>query len=183
MTLSFISCIDRCKMKNMQPLLLFIAGDGCLLSLSLSLSLSLTLSLSISLSLSFCLSFWLSVCLSLLCVCFYETNFPYKRGYSIAHSILKTCAQQRKDHLGLFLNINHLEEEEKKLIKLIVVDSNHFIRYKSNVKSHSLSLSLFLCLCLSVCLSACLSASLFSVYAFMKQIFLIKEDILLHIRF
>ena len=96
-------------------------------------SLSLCLSLSISLSLSFCLSFCLSVCLSLLCVCFYETNFPYKRGHSIAHSILKTCAQQRKDHLGLFLNINNLEEEGKMLIKLIVVDSNHFIRYKSNI--------------------------------------------------
>ena len=42
-TLSFLLCIDRCKMKNLQPLLLFFAGDGCLLSLSLSLSVCLCL--------------------------------------------------------------------------------------------------------------------------------------------
>ena len=32
-TLSFLFCIDRCEMKNVQPLLLFFAGDVCLLTL------------------------------------------------------------------------------------------------------------------------------------------------------
>ena len=35
-TLSYLFRIDRCEMKNVQPLLLFFAGDGCLVSLSLS---------------------------------------------------------------------------------------------------------------------------------------------------
>ena len=29
---SFLLCIDRCEMKNMQPLLLFFGDDSCLLS-------------------------------------------------------------------------------------------------------------------------------------------------------
>ena len=84
-------------MKNVQPLLIFFAGDGFLLFLSLSLCLS---------------------------VCFYETYFPYERGHSIAHSIFRTCAQRRKDHLGLFFNTNHVVEKGKMLIKLVVADSN-----------------------------------------------------------
>ena len=39
-------------------------------------------------------------------VCLHETNFPCEGGHSIAHSILKTCAQQRKGHFGLFLDTN-----------------------------------------------------------------------------
>ena len=39
-------------------------------------------------------------------VCLYETNFPYKRGHSIAHSIFKSCVQQRENHFGLSLNTN-----------------------------------------------------------------------------
>ena len=39
-------------------------------------------------------------------VCLYEKNFPYKGGHSNAHSIFKTCAQQKKDHFSLFLNTN-----------------------------------------------------------------------------
>ena len=50
----------------------------------------------------------------------------------IAYSIFKTCVQRRKDHFGLFLNI-HVVEEVKMLIKLIAVDSNHFIRYKCKI--------------------------------------------------
>ena len=131
-TLSFFLCIDRCKMKNVQPLLLFLASGGCLLSFYLCLSFCL---LSVCLSVCVCVCVCLSVCLSvcLLCVCFYETNFPYERGHSIAHSIFKTCAQQRKYHLGLFLNTNHVVEEGKMLIKLIVVEPKHFIRYKCKI--------------------------------------------------
>ena len=40
-TLSFLLSIDRYKMKNVQPLLIFFAGDGFLLFLSLSLCVSL----------------------------------------------------------------------------------------------------------------------------------------------
>ena len=36
----------------------------------------------------------------------YQTNFPYEGGHSTAHSIFKTCVQQRKDHFTLFLNTN-----------------------------------------------------------------------------
>ena len=39
-------------------------------------------------------------------VCLHETNFPCEEGHSIAHSILKTCAQRRKGHFGLFLDTN-----------------------------------------------------------------------------
>ena len=61
-----------CEIKNVQPLLLFFAGDSF---------------------------FSPSACL-------YETNFPYEGEHSIAHSILKTCVQQRKGHFSLFLNTN-----------------------------------------------------------------------------
>ena len=99
-TLSFLLCIDRCEMKNMQPLLLFFTDDSC---------------------------YSTSVCL-------YESNFPYEGGHFIAHSIFKTCVHQMKDHFNLFLNTNTLSgKEAKMLIKLIVVDSNHFIRYKCKI--------------------------------------------------
>ena len=68
-----------------------------------------------------------------LSVCFYETNFTYKRGHSTAHSTFKTYVQHRKDHLGLFLNTNHVVEEGKLLIKLIVSHSNQFLRYKCKI--------------------------------------------------
>ena len=89
---------------------------------------------------------WKNICCSLfivhcsLSVCFYGTNFPYERGwYFISHSIFKTYAQRRKDHLGLFLTTNHVVKEGKLLIKLIVVDSNHFIRYKCKITHSRLS--------------------------------------------
>ena len=67
-------------------------------------------------------------------VCLYETNFPYEGGHFIANSIFKTCVQQMKDHFSLFLNTDTLSgKEAKMLIKLIVVDSNHFIRYKCKI--------------------------------------------------
>ena len=34
-TLSFLLCIDRCEMKNVQLFLLFSVGDSCLLSLGM----------------------------------------------------------------------------------------------------------------------------------------------------
>ena len=58
-------------------------------------------------------------------VCSYGTNSPYEGGHSIAHSI-SVIKNWRKDHFGLFLDTSN---EAKKFIKLIVVDSNHFIRY------------------------------------------------------
>ena len=36
-TLSFLLCIDRCEMKNVQPLLLFLTGGSCLLLLCMLL--------------------------------------------------------------------------------------------------------------------------------------------------
>ena len=44
-------------------------------------------------------------------VSLYETNFPYKGGHSIVHSIFKTCVQRRNDHFGLFLKQKHVVEE------------------------------------------------------------------------
>ena len=96
-TWSFLLCIDWCEIKNVRPLLLFFAGDNCLLSL---------LSLSLSLSLSVCLYQTSSSIYLLKPPCLHETNFPYERGHSIAHSTFKTCVQRRKDYLGLFLNTN-----------------------------------------------------------------------------
>ena len=55
-------------------------------------------------------------------ICLYETNFPYEGGHSISHFIFKTCV--------CFKTQKHIVEEAKMLIKLILVDSNHFIRYK-----------------------------------------------------
>ena len=51
-TLSFLLYIDICKIKNVQPLLLYFAGDGCLLSFYLSVCLSVSVSVSVSLCLS-----------------------------------------------------------------------------------------------------------------------------------
>ena len=48
-TLSFLLYIDICKIKNVQPLLLYFAGDGCLLSFYLSVSVSVSVSLCLSL--------------------------------------------------------------------------------------------------------------------------------------
>ena len=58
-------------------------------------------------------------------------QIPYEGGHSITHLIFKTCVQQRKDHFSLFLN--KVVKEAKMLIELIVVDSNHFIRYKCKI--------------------------------------------------
>ena len=65
-----------------------------------------SLSLSLSLSLSVCLYQTSSSIYLLKPPCLHETNFPYERGHSIAHSTFKTCVQRRKDYLGLFLNTN-----------------------------------------------------------------------------
>ena len=62
-------------------------------------------------------------------VCLYETNFPYEGGHSIARLVFKTCVLHRKDHFGSFFNTK-VVEVAKMLLKLIVVGSYHFLRYK-----------------------------------------------------
>ena len=41
----------------------------------------------------------------------------------------KTC----KDHFGLFLNTNTGSARSKNALKLIVVDANHFVRYRCKI--------------------------------------------------
>ena len=84
-------------MENVQLVLLFFAGDSCLLSLYM----------------------------------FVWNKLSLRSRTFHAHSIFKTCVQRRKDHFGLFLNTN--TPSGRMLIKLIVVDSHHFIRYKCKI--------------------------------------------------
>ena len=82
-TLSFLLCINKCEMKNMQPLLIFFADNSCLLSV------------------------YVLVC---------ETNFPYKREHSIAHSIFKTCGHFFKRMKPVYiLDIEHTVNFEWKI--------------------------------------------------------------------
>ena len=61
-----------------------------------------------------------------------ETNFPYEGGHVIAHLISKTYAAKERPRRSVFKH-KHVVEEAKMLIKLIVVNSYHFIRYNCKI--------------------------------------------------
>ena len=65
-------------------------------------------------------------------VSLYETNFPYEGGHVIAHLISKTCAAKERPPRFVFKH-KHVVEEAKMLIKLILVNSYHFIRYNCKI--------------------------------------------------
>ena len=68
-------------------------------------------------------------------VCLYETNFPYEGEHSIAHSILKTCVQQRKGHFSLFLNTNTRSGRSKNAYQITCRRFQSF--YKIQVQNHA----------------------------------------------
>ena len=68
-------------------------------------------------------------------VCLYETDFPYEGEHSIAHSILKTCVQQRKGHFSLFLNTNTRSGRSKNAYQIACRRFQSF--YKIQVQNHA----------------------------------------------
>ena len=80
--------------------------------------------------------FSLTIVVSSPSIFLYETNFLYEGGHSIPYSIFKTCVQRRKDHFSrsvCFQTQARVVKEAKMLVKLTVVNSNHFIIYKCKI--------------------------------------------------
>ena len=71
----------------------------------------------------------LSICQSL---CLYETNYLTKGNILLHIQFLKLVYSGGKITFSLFFN-KHEGEEAKMLLKLIVVDSYHFIRWPLNI--------------------------------------------------